>query len=178
MKQLLGAFCHSFWRDCGPDLAKLIYEREPFFVFNPPLPIPGVAGAAAVPLKRLVSLIPRSTLPNNRALHEQLLETLRTEMGKPSVKGPKLKGLFDDLWRPGAKVGNGSTVAAARFEVRGGPMVKGGDHITKAKNYADALQKWIKKQDKPPAGTDPASAHDYRAAQNVLQDLLNALEGK
>jgi hypothetical protein len=110
-------------------------------------------------------------------LHEKYLDILRKEMTKPSVKNEQLRIWFDEMWRPGATVGNGSTAAAARVEVLGGAKVKGGDHIQKANNYVVTLQKWIARQDRlPPA--QKASRGDYNAAQNVLKDLLNALDGK
>ena len=52
----------------------------------------------------------------NRALFEAYKTVLRREMAKPYVVNPKVKVWMDELWRPGATVGNGSTAAAARFE--------------------------------------------------------------
>ncbi|NAU00634.1 type IV secretion protein Rhs [Escherichia coli] len=75
------------------------------------------------------------------------------------------------LYRPNAKVGSGSTADAVRYELATGEKVGGRGHVLKAQDYTRALQDWL---DKNPT----ASPGDRAAAENVLQDLQNALGGK
>ncbi|MFP1528246.1 type IV secretion protein Rhs [Escherichia coli] len=88
--------------------------------------------------------------------------TLQIEIGK---------NIIDDLYRPNAKVGSGSTADAVRYELATGEKVGGRGHVLKAQDYTRALQDWL---DKNPT----ASPGDRAAAENVLQDLQNALGGK
>ncbi|EHJ4958985.1 type IV secretion protein Rhs [Escherichia coli] len=92
-------------------------------------------------------------------------------MGKPDVTDSNLKNIIDDLYRPNAKVGSGSTADAVRYELATGEKVGGRGHVLKAQDYTRALQDWL---DKNPT----ASPGDRAAAENVLQDLQNALGGK
>ncbi|AZP14077.1 hemagglutinin repeat-containing protein [Undibacterium parvum] len=107
----------------------------------------------------------------NRATFEVYKDGLISQMGKPTVSNPTLSGLIDDLYRPGAKIGSGSTADAVRYEQATGQSVGDVFHTQKANDYSAALQKWI---DKNPT----ASTIDRAAAENVLRDLQNALKGK
>ncbi|WP_247653146.1 VENN motif pre-toxin domain-containing protein [Pantoea sp. Cy-640] len=109
--------------------------------------------------------------PNNRAQHEDYLDSLRASMEKPNVKDDTLKNLIDDLYRPNAKVGSGSTADAVRYELRTGEQVGGRGHIEKAETYSRALTKWLE-------NNPNASPNDRAAAENVLKDMQNALSGK
>ena len=91
-------------------------------------------------------------------------------MSKPHTTSPELTNLMDDLYRPGATVGSGSTADAVRHELLTGQMVGGRTHVTKAEEYSTALQDWLRANPTAP-GVDRA------AAENVLKDLQNALEG-
>ena len=84
------------------------------------------------------------------------------------MKNPKYLG---ELYRAGASVGSGSTAAAVRQELATGVPVGGRFHAQKAKNYIDALASWLK-------NTPKASKCDRDAAENVMQDMINALNGK
>lgn len=108
--------------------------------------------------------------PVNRLLHERYKALLRAAMGKPHVQDRGLSHLIDDLYRQGATVGSGSTADAAREELITGVKVKGADHVLKSKMYIRALEKWL---DAHPT----ASPGDRAAAENVLADLRDALEG-
>jgi filamentous hemagglutinin len=92
-------------------------------------------------------------------------------MEKPAVQNAKLGSLLDDLYRPGAKIGSGSTAAAVRAELATGGTVGGRLHGQKAADYVEALQRWLR--------TNPAAAAaDRAAAENVMRDLQNALAGR
>ena len=107
----------------------------------------------------------------DRMQHERYKDELRQKMGKPDVTDSNLKNIIDDLYRPNAKVGSGSTADAVRYELATGEKVGGRGHVLKAQDYTRALQDWL---DKNPT----ASPGDRAAAENVLQDLQNALGGK
>ena len=92
-------------------------------------------------------------------------------MQKPIVSDPKLNGLVEDIFRRDAKVGNGSTGAAVREELRTGLQTGGRFHSQKAEDYSRALQKWLK-------SNPTARLSDRAAAENMLRDMQNALHGK
>ena len=93
---------------------------------------------------------------------------------KPNVKDPNLQNLVNDLYK-GAKtkkpIGTGSTADAIRHEAITKKPVGGKFHREKGEQYSNALGKWLRKNPN-------ASASDRRAAQNMLDDLKDALKGK
>lgn len=92
-------------------------------------------------------------------------------MGKPSVKNSKLKELIDELYRPNAKIGSGSTADAVRHELATGEQIGGASHSQKATDAVKSLERWL--------GNNPAATPgDRAAAENVIKDLMNALDGK
>lgn len=48
----------------------------------------------------------------DRAAHETYIDGLRAAMERPHITNPELLGLMDDVYRPDAQVGSGSTAAA------------------------------------------------------------------
>ncbi|WP_433858677.1 hypothetical protein [Streptomyces kronopolitis] len=114
---------------------------------------------------------PLGQLAHNRYLHEAYKDILRAEMQKPQVGNEKLQEFMDVLWRKNAVIGNGSTAAAVRFTKLTGKLVGGSDHIQKAEEAIVFLSKWIRNN--PEAATS-----DRLAAENVMRDLQNSLEGK
>ena len=92
-------------------------------------------------------------------------------MERPHTANSELSGLMDDLYRPGAKVGSGSTAAAVREELATGAQVGGRSHVQKAGDYARALDDWLRRN-------PTASPGDRAAAENVARDLRNALGGR
>ncbi len=110
-------------------------------------------------------------LGHNAADFEKLKDALRAQMSKPHATDPYLKHLLDDLYRPGAKVGSGSTAEAVRAELATGQQVGGRFHSQKAEDAIRALGGWLR-------NNPTASASDRAAAENVIRDLRNALEGR
>jgi hypothetical protein len=106
----------------------------------------------------------------NRAEFELYKDGLRAAMEKPHVTDSTLGKLLSELYRPGAKVGSGSTAAAVRAEAATGEAVGGRLHAQKARDAITALQKWLAKN-------PTASPGDRAAAENVILDMLNALGG-
>lgn len=91
---------------------------------------------------------------------------------KPVVQNPKLQTILDDLYKPGGTVGDGST-AAARWEFdHPGSLVKGKDHVGKAKQSIKALNNWVSRN------WNTASPADKQAAWSVIDDLKNAIGGR
>ncbi|GAB7263870.1 hypothetical protein DZJ_04200 [Dickeya ananatis] len=109
--------------------------------------------------------------PRSRSQYEQYVDSLRASMEKPNVKDDNLKNIINDLYRPNAKVGSGSTADAVRYELATGEKVGGRGHVEKAETYSRALQDWLNKNPQ-------ASSSDRAAAENVLKDMQNALKGK
>jgi hypothetical protein len=108
-------------------------------------------------------------VPENIIVHEQYKTELRSLMEKPHVKDQKLFEIVDDIYRPNAKVGSGSTAAAARHEILTGESVGGKQHIQKVADQTNRLEKWI-------ISNPTAAAGDRAAAQNILLDLKDALK--
>ena len=107
----------------------------------------------------------------NRALNERYVDELRAAMERPVVQNPALSNIMDDLYRPGARIGSGSTAAAVRHEAATGSTVGGRLHTQKAQESVTRLQKWL---DRNPT----ARPGDRAAAENVMRDLQNALGGR
>ena len=107
----------------------------------------------------------------NRATHEVYKDGLRVVMEKPAVSDKSLASLVDDLYRPNATVGSGSTAAAVRQELATGQPIGGVFHSQQAQDSIVALQKWL---DRNPT----ARPGDRAAAENIILDMGNALRGK
>jgi RHS repeat-associated protein len=106
---------------------------------------------------------------HSAARFEDLKDSYRQVMAKPSVSDVGLSRMMDELYRPGAKVGSGSTADAVRFErANPGQKVGGASHIQKSKDYVTRIETWLKKNPN-------ASSTDRAAAESVLADLRQAL---
>jgi len=102
---------------------------------------------------------------------ENLLDNLASKMQKPLVEDAKLQNIANDLYRDNAKIGNGSTGAAVRYENETGTAVGSRYHTQKAEDYSVALNDWLNRNPN-------ASTNDKMAAEQMLRDLQNALKGK
>ena len=89
---------------------------------------------------------------------------------KPVVSDSKLQDIMNQLYRPNASIGNGSTADAIREQLSTGKLVGERDHIIKGQERVVNLTRWI--QNNP-----NASPSDMKAAQDVLNDLQKALNG-
>ena len=136
--------------------------------------IPGVRRALSAAGSKLKSGLSKFTKPrapsgaSNRALHELQKTQLRRQMSKPHVTDSNLAGIVDDIYRPGAKVGSGSTGDAIRHELATGESVGGAFHSQKGEDSIRALEKWLK-------NNPTASPGDKAAAENIILDLKEAL---
>lgn len=108
--------------------------------------------------------------PRNRAAFERYKDDLRKDMEPPHVRDPELVDTVKNLYRETATEGSGSTAAAVRKELQTGEATKGRFHSEKAGNRIRQLETWLKNNPKARPG-------DRAAAENLLQDMKNALEG-
>jgi hypothetical protein len=102
------------------------------------------------------------------AKHELYKKQLRQTMPKPNVQDTKLKKIANNLYRPNAKVGNGSTADALRYEKLNGGTVAGKEHAIKARERVTNLRSWLK-------NNPNASSSDKSAAEQMMLDLMDAL---
>ncbi len=127
-------------------------------------PLAGNAGAAGTE--------GNSTPPAaNRAEFQNYTDDLRRNMGRPATADPKLSGVMNEMYRPNAKIGSGSTADAVRSERATGQPTGGAWHTQKAEEGVIRLQRWLQ-------ANPAASPGDRAAAENVIRDLQNALAGK
>lgn len=104
----------------------------------------------------------------NQVQHEALKPELQQNMAKPIVKDVKLQSFINELYRPNAKVGNGSTADAIRYELSTGKKVGGKSHVQKGEDALVRLSKWLK-------NNLTASPGDRAAVENIISDLNEAL---
>jgi hypothetical protein len=105
----------------------------------------------------------------NRVGFEKYKTELRVEMEKPHVTNLELQKTVNDVYKPNARVGSGSTAAAIRQERKTGEPVFGRMHSKKGLDSINSLEKWLR--------NNPTASHgDRAAAENIIKDLKNALE--
>lgn len=104
----------------------------------------------------------------NRTGFEAYKDSLRAGMEKPFTSDPRLSSILDDLYRPNAAVGSGSTAAAVRQEFATRTSVGGKMHSQKAADSIRALEKWLERN-------PTARQGDRAAAENVIKDARSSL---
>ena len=82
---------------------------------------------------------------------------------------PKLRNFIDNLYRPGAKIGDGGTADALRHQLRTGGLVGGRNHLKKALQTRTDLLRLLR--------SGSLNATDKEIAKQLLIDLQNALSG-
>ena len=87
-----------------------------------------------------------------------------------TVQNQKLKNAINEIYRPGASVGDGGLADAVRHELQTGELVGGKSHMQKAVERVANLENIIKKE--------ALSQSDFEIASTILDDLKAALEGK
>ena len=111
----------------------------------------------------------KGNVTNVASSETHLLGTARDNLLN-MVQNPKLKKIVNDLYRPGAKIGGGSSMDAFRLEQLTGVSVGGKTHGTKLIQYRKALQKlWKDKHN--------LSDNDKQIVKQLLDDIQNALSG-
>jgi len=87
-----------------------------------------------------------------------------------AVSNQKLKNAIDQMYRPGATIGDGGLADAIRHELSTGQLVGGKSHIQKGIERVRNLENIIKKENLNP--------NDLATAQKLLDDLKDALQIK
>lgn len=82
----------------------------------------------------------------------------------------KLKNTISEMYRPGAKVGDGGLADAIRHEIKTGKLVGGKSHIKKGSERLKNLENILKKQ--------KLDSADKKIVTELIDDLKKALEGK
>ena len=86
------------------------------------------------------------------------------------VSNTKLRNTIKELYRPGAKIGDGGLSDAIRHEIKTGQMVGGKSHIQKGKERLKNLEKILNKE--------PLSKQERKIVEDLIKDLKHALGGK
>ena len=97
-------------------------------------------------------------------------QSTKREQLLDSVQNDKLRNAVNEIYRPGASIGDGGLADAVRHELITGEMVGGKSHITKAQERIANLENIITKQNLSQADSD--------IAQSLLRDLKGSLGGK
>jgi RHS repeat-associated protein len=87
-----------------------------------------------------------------------------------SASNEQLKNLIDQMYRPNAWVGDGSTAAVLRFEQATGYMLSSSGHFQKATEMVTSLFRLIE--------SGVLRGHDLNLAKEIYSDLLYALNGR
>ena len=86
------------------------------------------------------------------------------------VSNPKLTNTIKEIYRPGAKVGDGGLADAIRHEIKTGNLVGGKSHIKKGMERLKNLERISSKES--------LSKQEKNIAEALINDLKQALEGK
>lgn len=86
------------------------------------------------------------------------------------VENSKLKNAVNEIYRPGATIGDGGLADAVRHGLSTGEFVGGKSHVKKAMERVTNLENIIKEQE--------LSGGNLEIANKLLNDLKNALGGK
>lgn len=86
------------------------------------------------------------------------------------AQNQKLKNSINEIYRPGAKTGDGGLADAIRHEIKTGEKVGGKSHIQKGLERLKNLENILNKQQ--------IDNSDKSIIQGLIDDLKNALGGK
>ena len=86
------------------------------------------------------------------------------------VSNTKLKNTIKEMYRPGAKIGDGGLADAIRYETRTGELVGGKSHIQKGTERLKNLENILERE--------TLTKQDIKIIEDLINDLKNALGGK
>ncbi|MBO4898488.1 MAG: hypothetical protein J5590_09350 [Clostridia bacterium] len=86
------------------------------------------------------------------------------------VSNPKLKNTIKEIYRPGAKVGDGGLADAIRHEIKTGKLVGGKSHIQKGTERLKNLERISKRE--------TLTKQERKIAEDLIKELNRALGGK
>lgn len=87
---------------------------------------------------------------------------------KGKVSDTKLKGVINELYRPGATIGDGGTAAALLHEKQTGELVSGRSHEKKAKERLSQLKKMKEKNN--------YQGEEKKVVNKLIKDLEEAID--
>jgi RHS repeat-associated protein len=133
----------------------------------------GAAGGPAamglsIPKLGLPPLMNTAGISCNRAVFERYRVTLRANMEKPYVQNLGLQKKINEIYRPNARIGSGSTAAAIRHELATGEKVGSKYHSQKGRDLITSFEGWLK-------NNLTARQGDRAAVENIIKDTRNAL---
>ena len=86
------------------------------------------------------------------------------------VNNIKLKNTIKEMYRPGAKIGDGGLADAIRYEIKTGNLVGGKSHIQKGNERLRNLERIVNREG--------LSKQERKIAEELIVDLQSALGGK
>ena len=86
------------------------------------------------------------------------------------VSNPKLKNTIKEMYRPGAKVGDGGLADAIRHEIKTGKLVGGKSHVQKGTERLRNLERISKRE--------TLTKQERKIVEDLTKDLKRALGGK
>ncbi|WP_160622994.1 RHS repeat-associated core domain-containing protein [Mixta intestinalis] len=113
-----------------------------------------------------------NTLRNARKNNYAISPSQRQEI-IDSIDNIKLKGIFSELYRPGANIPDGGTAASILYTKTTGQLVGGSDHIAKGTSYLEALKRLTSGTGKYKG--EVLSGSDRSLASYLMSDLKEAL---
>jgi hypothetical protein len=121
------------------------------------VPVYGEGADAA----KIVRMVDTAKIANRSSKGTKLLN---------EVSNPKLKNTIKEMYRPGAKVGDGGLADAIRYEIKTGKRVGGKSHIQKGTERLRNLERIFE--------LETLTKHERRIAEDLIKDLKRALGGK
>ncbi|GEM_PF-2810232 len=101
---------------------------------------------------------------------KQWISTLKRDELLNQAENQQLKNLINQLYRPGANIGDGGSADSLRYELETGKLVGGRSHIIKVEERIRNLENIIKRQN--------LNERDLELANKLLRDLKNSQDGK
>jgi hypothetical protein len=98
-----------------------------------------------------------------------------TKLLSMGIKNKKLLNIINDLWKAGAKFGDGSSMDAARYELETGELIGGRNHVIKLigkegnGGYRQGLMNLLRNSSLNPA--------ERNVAKQLLIEIQNSLSG-
>ena len=86
------------------------------------------------------------------------------------VSNPKLRNTIKEMYRPGAKVGDGGLADAIRHEIKTGKLVGGKSHVQKGTERLRNLERISKRE--------TLTKQERKIVEGLIKDLKRALGGK
>ncbi|HPT66404.1 MAG TPA: hypothetical protein PLI94_00010 [Bacillota bacterium] len=129
------------------------------------------AQAEAAPVVEVVTKetkLPQNVSTETREITKGEIKTTRDRLLE-SVTNPKLKNAINEMYRPGATIGDGGLADAIKHELTTGELVGGKSHIQKGLERIRNLENILRKE--------TLSYTDREILENLLNNLKDVLKG-